>query len=354
MKILHISAYAIRGGCEKDCYNLILASKEHEHEVIVLGERGPMSEDWAALGIDVRHLDLLDLSLSRFRKELIHSLTGKYDQIIYWSSIRLSTVLHAIRGVSEIVKVHLGNPNPYSRLQILRENMIDFFYPPISNVYLISCSEYVAVSYAGSSYFRNFKMDVSLNAVRIPDANPKLDSLFLPPNKIGMVARLDPIKNHTLLLQAFKLVLVQIPALELHLAGNGILMQPLIVLSKMLKIDKNVTFHGDVSDVYGFLKGLDVFVYATTPKEGLGVAVVEAMANGLPCILPDLPMLRELDSDSQSLIWYESTNEHELADRIVNLINNPAKMKEASYRNYQHATEHFSPDRFVRDYLQDV
>lgn len=352
MKILHISAYAIRGGCEKDCYNLILASLEHEHEILVLGEKGPMSGDWARLGINVRHMNSLGHSLPWFRRQLVSSITEKYDQIIYWSSIRLSTVLYAVKHATQIVKVHLGNPCPYTGLQVIQESIISFFYRPIKNVHLISCSEYVASSYVGKLYFKNFRMEVSLNAVKIPQSNPKSGSLFLSPNKIGMVARLDPIKNHKLLLEAFKLVLTHLPALELHLAGKGVLMEQLVSQSVALDIQENIFFHGDVSDVYSFLSELDVFVYATTPKEGLGVSVVEAMANGLPCILPNLPMLKELDGEKGSLIWYKSTDKYELAEKIVALINDPLRMKLISNLNYQHAVLEFSPDRFVEDYLK--
>lgn len=354
MTILHISPYAIRGGCEKDCYNLILASPEHKHEILVLGEKGPMSIDWIDLGINVRHINSLSLSLPKFRRLLVKTLTGSYDQVIYWSSIRLSTVLYAVKHISKTVKVHLGNPCPYTRLQTIRENLNGFFYKPALNVYLISCSAYVAASYEGKSYFKTFQMKTSLNAVKIPERNPKEMSVFLPPNKIGMVARLDPIKNHSLLLNAFKLILIHIPALELHLAGSGILMEQLVLLSNSLKIEKNVFFHGDVSDVYSFLQELDVFIYATTPKEGLGVAVVEAMANGLPCVLPDLPMLKELDSDEHSLIWYGASNEHELAAKVIELINDTNEMKRISRINYHHATLNFSPHRFVEDYLVDL
>lgn len=38
----------------------------------------------------------------------------------------------------------------------------------------------------------------------------------------------------------------------------------------------------------------DVFAYSTTESEGMGTAVAEAMMAGLPCLVSDLPVMREI------------------------------------------------------------
>lgn len=353
MKILHINGYAIRGGCEKACHTLICSTLDHEHEVMVLGEPGPMSADWEILNTNVRHLNILNQSLFSFQRALKSALTKDYDLIIYWSNIRLAIVLNAVKGSTRSIKIYMGNPCPYSKMQLLKESLLSFLYPPISLVQLLACSEYVATSFRDRLFFKNFQITASLNPVFIPNVNPKLNGFSKTLNKIGMVARLDPIKNHSLLFHAFKRVLEKKPLVELHLAGNGILMDELVLLSNSLGINDNVVFHGDVEDVYAFLSHLDLFVYATTNKEGLGVSVVEAIANGLPCVLPDLPMLRELENEGDSLIWYNSNDHLELANKILEVLAKPERLETISNSNYQNAKRNFSPEKFVKSYLEN-
>ena len=45
-----------------------------------------------------------------------------------------------------------------------------------------------------------------------------------------------------------------------------------------------INWVGSVSDVRPELLKMDVFAYSVNPQEGLGIALVEAMAAGLPCV----------------------------------------------------------------------
>jgi glycosyltransferase involved in cell wall biosynthesis len=63
-----------------------------------------------------------------------------------------------------------------------------------------------------------------------------------------------------------------------------------------------VTFAGEVADAARLLAAFDVFA-APSRKEGLPLAVVEAMALGLPVVASDIPAHREaLGFDSEGLV----------------------------------------------------
>ena len=61
-----------------------------------------------------------------------------------------------------------------------------------------------------------------------------------------------------------------------------------------LRVAERIRFLGAVTDVPGLIAGWDVYVHSTTAAEGMGTAVAEAMMAGLPCVVTDLPVMREI------------------------------------------------------------
>jgi glycosyltransferase involved in cell wall biosynthesis len=113
---------------------------------------------------------------------------------------------------------------------------------------------------------------------------------------VGMISRLDPIKDHKTLLAAF----ARLPAVvggrptRLVLVGDGGLRAPLEAQALELGIADQVTFAGARSDVPELLAGFDVFAFSTTRDEGFGVVLIEALAAGTPIVASDVPACREV------------------------------------------------------------
>jgi glycosyltransferase involved in cell wall biosynthesis len=351
LKVLHISGYALHGGCEKNCYHFIKASPSFHHQIVILDREGPMTNAWRDLGTEVRHLNILSKGLFAFKKELTSALKNtSWDLVICWSTIRLPFQLSSLKGITSNVKVYLGNPvgkNYRPWKDIVLKTLFPVRYP----VKLMACSEYVSVSYKHSPYYSAYPIGVSLNPVALPGAprnepaNPRLT--------LGMVARLDPIKDHATVIKAFATILKNIPGTELHLVGDGVLRNQLEQLVSELSLSSHVVFHGDVSDVYSHLRSWDVFVYATTPEEGLGSAVAEAMANGLPCLLSDLPMLREVGS-ADTVEWFKAFDEKELATKAISLLRDGNRRKVLGKSAFDLAAKRFAASRFINDYINDL
>lgn len=74
----------------------------------------------------------------------------------------------------------------------------------------------------------------------------------------------------------------------LHIVGDGPEMKNLVSLSRKLKVNDNVYFHGFVSslEISKIMKNCDLFVL-TSHRESFGIVLLEAMANSLPCVAFD-------------------------------------------------------------------
>jgi len=348
VKILHIVAHAHRGGCEKNCYHFIAGSGNYQHTILVLGEKGPMTTEWERQGVSIEHLSILQIGMFAFYKSLKKRLKNlQFDLVICWSTIRLPLQLAALKNITKEVRVHLGNPLNHNPLKDL---VLHWLFPNKGHIKLMACSNYVANTYSTAPYYKQFAIQTSLNPIALPPIFPQ-KQLVEGQFTIGMVARLDPIKDHATVLKAFEIVSKQMQNVSLHLVGDGVLRNDLEQQVATMHLSNRVVFHGDVSNVYDYLNKWDVFVYATTPSEGLGSVVAEAMANGLPCILSDLPMLRELAPVEGLALFFEAGNAEALAKLLLHLLPNQAFRASMGAAAYQHAQENFGAKRFVKDYL---
>ncbi len=109
---------------------------------------------------------------------------------------------------------------------------------------------------------------------------------------VGAVGRLEPIKSYDVLIKAFARAVsflgteVKLGSnfrVKLVIIGDGSQMMALQELVKNLKMEEQVVFTGFRSDAYKFYPMFDCFALSSQ-SEGLSIALLEAMAFGLPII----------------------------------------------------------------------
>jgi glycosyltransferase involved in cell wall biosynthesis len=139
---------------------------------------------------------------------------------------------------------------------------------------------------------------------------------------VGIVARLDSIKDHATLLQAFALLQREMPAAELRIIGDGPLRQSLEQLAFRLGIAHATKFLGERSDIAELLAEMDVFAFSTTRNEGFGIALIEAMAAGVAVVATNVPACREVLADGLAGVLVAERDPAALARAIASLLRN--------------------------------
>ncbi|MEX0669114.1 MAG: glycosyltransferase [Pirellulales bacterium] len=112
------------------------------------------------------------------------------------------------------------------------------------------------------------------------------------PWRLLMVARLDPIKDQATLLRAF--AAARQPGWQLWLVGEGPERPRLEQLARQLQLDPAEVLLGRRTDIPALLAQADLFAFSTTAAEGFGIALIEAMAAGLPLLASDVPACRQV------------------------------------------------------------
>jgi glycosyltransferase involved in cell wall biosynthesis len=89
-------------------------------------------------------------------------------------------------------------------------------------------------------------------------------------------------------------------------------------------IAERVHFLGARADVAGVLGALDIFVFSSR-KDSFGVAVVEAMLAGVPCVVSDIGALLEVTNGGEHAAVFRTGDAGDLARRLVELVEDPAR-----------------------------
>jgi phosphatidylinositol alpha-1,6-mannosyltransferase len=150
-------------------------------------------------------------------------------------------------------------------------------------------------------------------------------------NVIATVARLVPRKGHATMLRAMPNLLKSIPELVYKIVGTGPELSRLQSLANELSLNGHVQFCGQVSDIERsrILDECSVFVFPTsatsTDFEGLGIAVLEAMAKGAPAVVTRAGGVPELVEHGHTGLIVEPDDPAALNRAIVDLLMDPAK-----------------------------
>lgn len=124
---------------------------------------------------------------------------------------------------------------------------------------------------------------------------------------------------------------------HLLLVGNGVLIEEKKKLAAHLKISDRVHFLGYRSDVSRLLKTADICVLSSH-YEGFGLAIVEGMATGIPCIGTNVDGLSEVIGAAGLL--FETGNHNQLKEIIHQLFSNKKFYDEVSKRCIDRAKEY--------------
>lgn len=103
---------------------------------------------------------------------------------------------------------------------------------------------------------------------------------------IGTVGRLEGQKNQKMLIDLMPEILKINPRAVLVLVGAGSMRVELTRRAKERGMEGKVMFLGSRDDAASIMSAFDVFAFPSL-FEGLGIAAVEAQANGLPCVISD-------------------------------------------------------------------
>jgi glycosyltransferase involved in cell wall biosynthesis len=302
------------GGSERVGVDLALEFKRRGYQVVCFAfhdSNGPMRAELERAGIRC-----LDLSYQRFR--------GFFRRPLYywrfWRMLRKERV-RALHVHHHGAMILCGIPARLAGIKrvVMTEHALQALIERadarrLTVRYCRYASDITVVEPLQFEYFHKElgfpirKLHCIPNGVRIPVQIPALVAqkrreFGLDPDVFAFfyVGRLNPVKDLGTLLEAFAALAVRGSfRTRLYLVGDGSERAMLEARRKALSLDERVTFLGARSDVSEILMAADAFVMSSK-SEGLPMALLEAMAAGVPCLATGVGGIPDLFGDDRGL-----------------------------------------------------
>src|SRR5260221_2794502 len=165
---------------------------------------------------------------------------------------------------------------------------------------------------------------------------------------VGNVAALVPHKGQRYLIDAAHLVVQQLPDTRFVILGEGELREHLEHQVKEHHLEKHVLLPGFRADVLGCMKVFDLFVMSSV-TEGLGTALLDAMACARPIVATRAGGIPEVVEDGVNGVLVPPRDAHALADAIVRLLRDEGTRRRMGDAGLARVNERFTVDRMVEE-----
>ncbi|HEY4185140.1 MAG TPA: glycosyltransferase [Polyangia bacterium] len=171
---------------------------------------------------------------------------------------------------------------------------------------------------------------------------------------VGMVARLEVHKDQPTLIRAAALLRDSGHPVEVWLVGEGTRRAEYEALIAELGLAGSVRLLGMRRDIPELLAQMDAFVFSAKPDEGLGVALIEAMAASVPIIATDVGACREVLENGTLGELVPPADVEAMANAIRRLTSPDFDGRDRLAAAQRRATETFSIEEMAKRYARSL
>ncbi len=191
-------------------------------------------------------------------------------------------------------------------------------------------------------------VDIQLSA--IDESNQKvLDWIGASDKAIGFLARLEPIKNPHLLIDAFAIVCKRVHDAKLVIMGKGEMMESLQKQSNEHRISQSVLFAGLIKNPMPIIPRMRALA-VTSLCEAASLSILEAMMCGIPVLATNVGGNPELVKDGKTGYLIESGSVQGFAEAMVKVLSDKSMAKNLGNNARADAMERFSFNSMVEKY----
>lgn len=360
--VLHIVEDMKIGGLEKVLASIVLGldRKKYRPEVWCLSRGGEMADELMRQDVKVRILNLetyhnplnivhLTGLMRQARFSLLHThgyFAGTFGRLSGW-----------LAGVPVLVThVHSTYFN-YRKRNLWVERML-------SHV----TSKVICVSAAVQSFVTDLenipkeKTCVIYNGVDVPSGNVPVEDMLQTRSSLGIgdneillivVASLKPLKGHAFLFHALSDIFQRVPNFRLLVVGDGPQRKDLEAQAEHLGIASRILFTGTRDDVQALLRISDIFILPSVEREGVSMAIIEAMASGLPVVSTLLGGIPEVVENGSSGYLVPPGDRHALSEVLTALMENSDLRNKMGEKGKEIHRRAFTRSRMVQN-IEDL
>jgi len=169
--------------------------------------------------------------------------------------------------------------------------------------------------------------------------------------KLITVGRLTEAKDYPNMFKALNLIKEQNYKFHLIIIGDGEMRE--IIENEIIQnnLNSEVTLAGRRTDIAELLSDADIFVLASK-REGLPIAILEAMSSGLPIVATTVGAISEVLEDGYNAFMVEAENSVSLANGISKLLDDETLIDDYGRNSRKLVEEKYSMNFIVDQYAE--
>jgi len=327
VRVVQVMATGTNGGAQEHVYNLVSRMNRDRYDVSVVSlSPGSAVRKLQRLGIDVTVIDepddaiatgILAAHLFDVRADVIHNHMYRAEIVGTKAAIALGEAGHRRPWV--ISTVHSSRIRPAEDQDALRR-----LTPSINHLIVVSNAIDRKVVEEGRTTAPRSKIynGVDLERYDHQEACCTLREEYgMEPGSpiVGVVGRLELEKGHPTLLEAWPLVLQDVPSAYLMVVGEGSRLEALREIARVQGVERHVVFTGRRDDIPAVTAAFDVAVLPSY-REAQGLTILEAMALSRPVVASNVGGIPEMIDDGVSGLLVPPHDPPALAAAIVRLL----------------------------------
>lgn len=253
---------------------------------------------------------------------------------------------------------HIGTLHDIYTIEEKRQKILLIQLASILNTRLVTVSESMKECFLSLGRFRHRAFQVIFNGVNLKEYNRPINEGLRLKLKLDLnsfvficVGRLVDIKGHDTLIDAFSRLTSEY-SLKLLIVGDGPKRNYFENVIEQNKLKDNIKLLGHREDIPDLLKLSDCFVLSSH-SEGLSCSILEAMAAGLPIIATDVGGNYELVKNGVTGYLIPPNRPLAFSERMQSMVENVGKRKEFGYMSLKLASEKFSLEAMIEEYVRN-
>ncbi|WOJ98295.1 glycosyltransferase [Congregibacter brevis] len=168
---------------------------------------------------------------------------------------------------------------------------------------------------------------------------------------LGSVARFDPIKNHKMMLDAFRIVVDKHPDTKLLLIGDGEERANIETHAREIGLESNLVLPGYISAPSAWLGAIDVFLLSSL-SEGTSMTLLEAMSLAKPSVVTNVGGNPEIVINGETGYVTPSGDANQFAKAVLHLIENSAEYDRMGSQAASRFRQNFLNTTMARAYCE--
>jgi glycosyltransferase involved in cell wall biosynthesis len=339
-RIAHVINSFGLGGVPQVAYQLIRSLPNDTYELFLYvlknyddntSARQQLKEYFKDMGVTVRY-PIRDEKKFYVVSQLCHWLKDDRIDIVHTHSYkpniygRLAATMNRSQGLKTVAHYHNFYENKWAEDDSL---VYEQFLAQTTDCF-IACSDSVAKHAEEKIGLAADSFDVILNGIDLDRFKVKPDkaaiklSLSIPEdfNVVGIVGRISQQKGQDIFLEAVAKIHHKLPKTLFLIVGapdEPAMLEKMRALAATLGIQEKVNFLGYRDDIPNIYSILDILVMPSR-WEGFGLALVEAMAMGLPIVCTEVGGIPEVVIPNETALFVATENPGQVADAISRLL----------------------------------